>query len=129
MDASAEANALIAKIRDLRGTLELLAGPFRTEDADKSFDRLSADHWRRNTYGNALVRLRLFTENNFSYIETLGLLAVARYIFELSVWLRLIEKDLRYALVFYSELLKNQRWYRKLPRQGDTFKGELLAVI
>ena len=62
MDASAEASGLIAKIRDLRGTLERLAGPLRTEDADKSFDRLSADHWRRNTYGNPSLHPKRYGE-------------------------------------------------------------------
>ncbi len=50
---------------------------------------------RRNTYGDALIRLRQLTDNNFQFIETLGLLAVARYVFELSVWLLLFDKDPR----------------------------------
>lgn len=77
------------------------------------FDEFSADFWRRNTYGNALIRLRQLTENNFLVIETLGLLAVVRYIFELSVWLLLFEKDFRYCLVYYRELLKTQLRYHK----------------
>ena len=127
MDAADQANILIGKIKDFRASLERLAAPFRTEEFAELFDCFSADHWRRSTYGNALVRLRLFTENNFSYVETLGLLAVARYIFELSVWLRLFEKDLRYGLVFYSELLKTQlRYYEdtldQLRREVDLLK-------
>lgn len=111
MNTSDEVSALAERIKALRGPLETLAKHFRTEDAARSFDRYSSDHWRRNTYGNALIRLRLFTEQNFSYIEPLGLLAVARYILELSVWLRLIDKDRRYALVYYSEWLTAQKKY------------------
>ncbi len=90
MQHANQADKYIADIRALAITFDRLAGSFRKDigtDVEKAFDRFSIDHWRRNTYGNALIRLRLFTENNFHFVETIGLLAVARYIFELSVWL------------------------------------------
>jgi len=116
MQHANQADKYIADIRGLATTFDRLTGSFRQDigtDAEKTFDKLSSDHWRRNTYGNALIRLRLFAENNFHFVETIGLLAVARYIFELSVWLRLFEKDDRYCLVYYKKLLETQLRYYK----------------
>ncbi len=61
--------------------------------------------------GDALVRLRLLLEQNFNFIETIGVVAVSRYLFELSVWIRLFERDARYGLVYYAELLDTQQKY------------------
>jgi hypothetical protein len=110
----------IEKIRGLAATFDRLAGAFRADidDPEATFDKYSMDDWRRNTFGNALVRLRQITENNFHVVETLGLLAVARYIFELSVWLILFEKDRRYCLIYYRELLATQlRYYQDVLAQ------------
>ena len=57
------------------------------------------------------VRVRLLLEQNFNFIETIGVIAVARYLFELSVWLKLFERDARYGLVYYAQLLDTQRRY------------------
>jgi len=108
------AEQLAAAIKNLQPYLDQLAEPFRCDPisgGEPSFDKWSANDWRRNTFGNALVRLRQLTENNFQFIETLGVLAVARYVFELSVWLHLFQKDSRYSLVYYRELLETQRKY------------------
>ena len=119
----------IEKIRGLGPTIERLASAFRTDldDPDATFDKYSANDWRRNTFGNALVRLRQIVENNFHVIETLGLVAASRYIFELSVWLILFEKDSRYCLIYYRELLATQlRYYQdvlgQLHREVDLLK-------
>ncbi len=105
---------LVGAIRNLRPDVERLAKPFRHDPVsgeEPAFNKWSAEDWRRNVFGNALVRLSQLMENNFRFIETMGLLAVARYVFELSVWLHLIQKDSRYGLVYYRELLETQRKY------------------
>lgn len=130
MQHANQTDKYVADIRSLATTFDRLAGAFRKDigtDAEKTFDKLSSDHWRRNVYGNALIRLRLFSENNFNFVETIGLLAVARYVFEVSVWLRLFEKDDRYCLVYYKELLETQlRYYKdslaQLHREIDLLK-------
>ncbi len=109
-----QAEQLAAAIKNLQPYLDQLAEPFRynpVSGGEPNFDKWSANDWRRNTFGNALVRLRQLTENNFQFIETLGVLAVARYVFELSVWLHLFQKDSRYCLAYYRELLETQRKY------------------
>lgn len=116
MPHAKQAERYVDEIRRLAATFDRLSGPFRKDigaAAEQTFDKFSSDHWRRNTYGNALIRLRQLAENNFQFVETIGLLAVARYVFELSIWLRLFEKDARYCLVYYRELLETQLRYYK----------------
>jgi hypothetical protein len=114
MQKRTKAEEYIDKIKALKDPLDRLAQPFRVDPRtgrELPFDKFAADDWRRNTFGNALVRLRQQVENNFNFIETLGLLAVARYVFELSVWLRLFQRDSRYCLIYYRELIYTQRKY------------------
>jgi hypothetical protein len=114
MHKRTSAEEYVEKIKALKDHLDRLALPFRVDprtDSDMPFDKYSANDWRRNTFGNALVRLRQLVENNFNFIETMGLLAVARYVFELSVWLLLFQKDSGYCLIYYRELIHTQRKY------------------
>lgn len=75
---------------------------------DSGASQGSGRYWRLVAFVDSLVRLRLFIEHNFNYIETMSVLSVARYLFELTVWLKLLEKDSRYGLIYYRELLKKQ---------------------
>jgi hypothetical protein len=105
---------LIASIKSLHSVLDRLADQFRTDSTtgkEYPFDKFSPDNWRRNTYGNVLVRLRQLVESNFNYIESLGILAVARFIFEVSVWLRLFQRNGNFCMVYYRELLQTRKRY------------------
>ncbi len=49
----------------------------------------------------------------------MGVLAVARYVFELTVWLKLLEKDSRCGLVYRGETLKKQlEFYKELKNNA-----------
>ena len=57
----------------------------------------------------SMLRLRHFIEHNLintTYIETMATLAVCRYTFELVVWVKLMEKDHRFALIFNRESIR-----------------------
>lgn len=106
---------VVKDIRELQDSFEALIQEFRII-TDKLNDthklgktKYSSSYWVRVAYLDALIKLRLFIEQNFQYIETMGLLAVTRYVFELTVWLRLMQHDHRYGLVYFSELLKDQK--------------------
>jgi len=43
---------------------------------------------------------------NFDFVETIRIPAVTRYLFELTVGLKLLQMDHRCGLVYYRELLK-----------------------
>ena len=107
---------LVAAIKSLQTQLDKMSEAFRqgfNSENPPDFDKWSDQDWCRNAFGNALVRLRQLTEQNFQFIETMGLLAVARYVFELSVWLHLFKDDSRFGLVYYRQLLDTQLRYCK----------------
>jgi hypothetical protein len=106
--------SLVESIRGLHSTIDRLSKCFRDDlyaQSAHTFDKHSADDWRINIYGNALVRLRLILENNFRFIETIGLVAVTRYIFELTLWLELIQSNVNYALRYQEQLIEKQKKY------------------
>jgi tetratricopeptide (TPR) repeat protein len=80
-------------------------------------------YWAYVMHVDALVRIRLFTEQNFNYLESMSVLSMTRYIFELMIWLRLIKEDRRYCLIYYNELLLKQLKYYEDLR--DHLNGEL----
>lgn len=102
---------LAKNIREHRSVLETTAQSFRTKEKRENFDLKNANDWCNSVFGDSLVKLRIITENNFNYLESFSLISVTRYIFEMSVWLKLLTKDSRYGLVYYSQLLKGQREY------------------
>lgn len=122
---------LVSAIRGLRPELDRISKALRQpvqSNQGIGFDKWSHTDWCRNALGNALIRLRLFAENNFQFIESMGVLAVARYVFELSVWLNLMEHDPRFGLIYYRELLDTQLRYYKdtlehLRREVDLLKS------
>src|SRR5205807_2597881 len=66
---------------------------------------------------------RLFIEQNFTFVDTFALIAVARYIFELSVWLNLFKLDARYGLVYFHQLILTQQ------RSREDMKAQLEREI
>ena len=126
-----QAHKLAGQIRELAPEFGQLSRPFRIDPdtgQEYEFDLNSSNDWRRNTYGNVLIRLRQLTEKNFLFIETLGLLAVTRYIFEVHVWLRLFQEDDRYCLVYRRELSNTMlRYYQdtldQLEREIEFLKS------
>lgn len=119
-------NDLVQEVCGHRQRLEKLVQEFRerigeleTRNDPNSLGQ-SGSYWRLVAFVDSLIRLRLFLEHNFNYIETMGVLSVARYIFELTVWLKLLEKDSQYGLVYYRELLEGQRdFYKRLRDNAE----------
>ncbi len=72
---------------------------------------MRVQYFRHQILAYSILRLRHFIEHNLinnSYIETMATLAVCRYTFELVVWLKLMEKDRRLALLFIRESIKGR---------------------
>lgn len=108
---------LVAMIKGHRHTLDAESRRLRTPEILNAFDQWSQDSWCLSVAGDCLIRLRLFTENNFNLLETMSTIAVSRYIFEFSVWLQLFRRDPRYGLVHFAQLLNAQRRYWKDYRE------------
>jgi hypothetical protein len=114
---------LVSEIRELHRSVEVLASDFRNvlREREKhetpSPSRYSGRYWSLAVVADSLVRVRLLIEQNLTYFETLGVLALTRYVFELAVWVRLVQKDNRYGLLYYRELVNKQRLhYQDLHR-------------
>jgi hypothetical protein len=128
---------LVGEITRLHGRTENLTTVFvnlitQTEDEEEGEELFQSSYWEKVVYRNALIKLRLILEQNFKFVETLGLLAVTRYIFELLVWVRTIRNDTEYSLVFYGQVIENhlkhlQQFRKKLESEADYFDhlGEL----
>ena len=104
---------LVSEIRSNATVIEHLTLRLRdiVEKMDASFPiarERPGGYWKAVFLVNSLVRVRLFLEQNFYYIEPVSLLGSARYLFELTVWLKLLQQDARYGLVCYYELLRQQ---------------------
>lgn len=87
-----------------------------------------ADYWQVVIAYDSCVRLRQIIENNFLVIETLALLATVRYIFELSIWLKLASSQPEYALVYYAKLLEKESEHadgmvRQLQREMELLEA------
>ena len=113
-DADKEIAALITSIRDLqpiclaiseglKQKIQLDDGRFGEDDS-----KLPGSHWRLVLLCDASTRVRILAERNFAVIETLGLLSTTRYLFELSVWVKLIQRDETFGLLYYRMWLRNQ---------------------
>jgi hypothetical protein len=99
---------IVESITARRSKIDELATKLRTLKRIKKFDKYDHESWCLSIVGDALIRIRLFIEQNFIFIETMGVIAVSRYLFELSVWLKLFEFDSRYGLVYYNNLINTQ---------------------
>ncbi len=111
--AEQQVRQLVTTIKGHQVVLDSTSKRLRTPQILDAFDKWNYDSWCFAAAGDSLVRLRLFTEQNFNYIETMSTITVARYIFELSIWLLLFKLDRRYGLVYYAQLLDTQHKYWK----------------
>jgi hypothetical protein len=111
---------IVIKIQKLDKQIEVLGIRLKNalgvnKNNSSNFNQQSGMYWKSVAYGDSLIRLRLFLKQNFNYIEPMGLLAVTRYLFELTVWLKLMQIDEKYGYVYHYELIKTQLdYYKKL---------------
>lgn len=111
-------------IQDLRGDLDRLQAESPIEARLRQ-----AGYWQYLIACNSCIRLRQIIEANFLFIETLALLATVRYIFEVSIWLKLATTRDAYALAYYGRLLEKrveqaERQSAQLSREVELL-GEL----
>jgi hypothetical protein len=135
---------LVERIRARGEALDTGADKLRSPAIIASFDPWSAEKWCRAVAGDSLVRLRQLTEQSFHFVETMGVVSVARYTFELALWLRLFALNRDYGLVYYDQLIATQRrfyqdslghlekeveWLRGLGDGEQAARDEVLAGV
>lgn len=104
---------LVQRIRSYADPLKEQALRLNEANALVGFDPLDADMWRSTTVADSLVRAYHLIDQNFDPFGTTGVVAVCRYLFEMSIWLKLFDHDHRYGLVYYGELIDTQTRYYK----------------
>ena len=83
-------------------------GRRRTENG---FGKWSSDFWWLTVRCDALRKVRLLLDQNMTIVHSMGVLSVGRYLFEVTLWLRLLERDRDYGFVYYWELMTTQLRY------------------
>lgn len=111
-DIKERINALILEIGGLNSFISENISQFndkikRIEFKDE-YTYSKSEYWILIIFRDTFLKLKNILDQNFKYIETMGLLAVTRYVFETLVWSRLLDNDMRYGLVHYSHLIDAQ---------------------
>ena len=110
---------VLNRIKGLHSTFDSVITDYRKAIAEYEqhnpgdFYTSPPEYWVLVIRCDALVKLRIFLERNFTYIETLSLLATTRYVFELSVWLRAIKLDKNYAIYYVHKLVDGAEEHSK----------------
>lgn len=106
---------IVGEISSLRPrvdrTIDALKNKIEREHKDISDANAFAhpDYWRLDAYDNGMKKIRLMIEENFIFVNTFGTLATTRYILELLIWCRLLEKDTEtYACWYAAQLIADQ---------------------
>jgi hypothetical protein len=105
---------LVAQIRSLRPKISS-----SVDTATRWLDRLSSEPFANEgdrvraqycatAYRESLMKVDILLENNLHFVETLGVLALTRYIFELLVWFRVLAQNPEQAFEFYWQIIEKQ---------------------
>lgn len=108
---------LVDEIKNKTAEIEKTYALFKFHSENISFDLNNQNHWCHYAFMDSLDKLSSITKENFNSIETFGLVATTRYIFELNIRLMLIEQDPRHGLVYYGQLLNDQENYWKTLKE------------
>ena len=74
----------------------------------------SHSDWSFHFHRNMTIRLRIIIEQNFKVLETLSLVSTTRYILECLIWLRTVNTNPSYVLVFIRDKLKDSKKEKKV---------------
>ncbi len=118
--------AAVSSIRALEAKLKPLAehyaGEVRSFPADKALT-FSMEYWLALSMFDSLTRVRNLIENNFTVIETLGVLSLTRYTLELVIQLKRIDIDPTFAIVYAHEVIEQQVEHHK--KMVEHLKSEI----
>jgi hypothetical protein len=115
----------------LQGLALELRAKIANLEAERATDELKLDenYWTIVCYADALIRMRLIVEQNFRFVETLGLLAVTRFLFETVVWLRVLRRDRRFGLTYRFQIIEKQlSYYRDFRKKLESEIDMLISL-
>lgn len=113
IDLRQELSSVIRELTSLESTvteslnrLEALIETNRVHD--RAFNKFRPEYWAIKANADSLRKIKIFLSWNFIGIESMALIALTRYVFEMTVWLKLIAQNPQYALAYFRQLIKNQ---------------------
>lgn len=101
----------IQSIQELHPNIQPTIDSLRSAMAqfpEAEMEDLDASYWRLQILSDALIKVRLFVENNLRIIETMGVLALTRYVFELVVLLKNLRANEKFAFLYMQKMLLQQ---------------------
>ncbi len=122
---------LIEEIKGLKPRFESLI-----EEADARMVALSAQNLTGEAYARtqlpvaialeAAKKTIIFLENNLVFLETVGVLGLTRYVFELHIWLKVIESNRLRSVEFFQQVHEDQekhisRYIQRLNAEANSF--------
>jgi hypothetical protein len=96
------------RVQLLTSATQLFETAVGADDVGWNNVRTTKEYWRRTILQEGLKKIGLLLDKLEVKPQTIFTLSVARYVFEFMIWLRLLELDDRYGLVFFYRLLINQ---------------------
>lgn len=96
------------------------------QEPDSSIEGASHRYWELLAISNVVSKARVLL-NELTVIETVSLLALTRYLFELVVWLKYLQLDARYGVVLAHESFRLQlehfsKLAEHLRREADLYR-------
>jgi len=106
-------------IKAMTKRLNEIEGPL-----DESNLFASPSYWQVAAIRDGMIKVHMSIEQNFRYIETFGVLAITRYIFELLIWFRLLASgNTEHAFSYARQLMTDN--CRCASEELAKLKGEI----
>lgn len=121
---------IIQRIQRLHPTIQPSIDSLRSEMArfpELEMEDLDASYFRLQILSDALIKIRLFVENNLRIIETMGVLALTRYVFELVVILKNLRSNENFAFLYMQKMLLQQ--CEHFDDYADQIRSEIALYI
>jgi hypothetical protein len=102
---------VIGRIKALHPSLEQTKVSLRADlERFPAVETVHTDdaYWKTRILFDAMVKIRLFVENNFHVIETMGVLSLTRYIFEIAVIIRNIDVNQNFVFLYIQKMKRQE---------------------
>lgn len=110
----------LEKVKALIGLLSL---------GTKEGDKFNRDDWLKKVNLDCLMKAKNIVESELDICNSMSLLASSRHLFEMSIWVKLVNQNSDYALIYYLEGLNNNiQHYTKYVEQLQIESEFLLDI-
>jgi len=107
MDNEDRIEAIVGELQILRPGLQHAVAQLSSDlDAgSRNTAPSSPDYWREVAFHDGLRRILIILDENYVCLNTTMVLSTTRYLFELSIWYKLLERDVGCGYVYASKMM------------------------